>query len=195
VMLAWGLLFCLLASRPPVFSTHFQYSCIIIPVAFALAPTALRQIEDGRFVRLAGLDGPRFARALLFAAFVASLLTSWKFGGVIDNGSFHGGFSPPARELSAKDRETYAWIRRQVDQIPLRDSVGMTNRTGAHAANRRAAYFYPEHSDVDWLFLDDSELHGADLDRHNKAVAAGTFELVEKHDRFSVYRHKRPAPR
>ncbi len=193
-MLFYGLFFCLLASRPAVYSTHFQYSCIIIPVAFALTPEALGQIADGRFVRWAGLDGGRFRRALLTAAFVTSLLTSWKFGGVVDNASFHGGFGPPARALGDKDRETYAWVRQQVDQMPITDSVGATNRTGAHIANRRGAYFYPEHSDVDWLFLDETELRAPDLERHHKAVAAGTFELVSKHDRFAVYKHKTPKP-
>jgi uncharacterized membrane protein len=191
-MLSWGLLFCMLASRMAVFSIHFQYSCIIIPVAFALTPEALRQIEEGPFVRAHGLDGARYRRALLAAAFVMSLLTCWKFGGMVDNTSFHGGFSPPARTLTDKDKETYDWIRSEVAKIPLEDSVGMTNRTGAHAANRRAAFFYPEHSDVDWVFIDETELRGNDLDRHNKAVQSGVFELVSRHDRFSIFKRKKP---
>jgi uncharacterized membrane protein len=191
-MLAWGMLFCLLASRPAVYSIHFQYSCIIIPVAFAMLPEALRQIEEGRFVQARGLDGVRFRRALLAAGFATSLLISWKYGGILDNASFHGGFGPVARSLSEKDKETYAWIRSEVEKIPLEDSVGMTNRTGAHAANRRAAFFYPEHSDVDWVFIDETELRGGDLDRHNKALQSGVLELVSKHDRFSIYRRKKP---
>jgi uncharacterized membrane protein len=191
-VLAWGMLFCLLASRSAVYSPHFQYSCIIIPAAFAMTPEALRQVEDGPFVRTHGLDGARYRSALLAAGFVMSLLASWKFGGIVDNGSFHGGFGPPARALTDKDKETYAWIRSEVDRIPLQDSVGLTNRTGAHAANRRAAFFYPEHSDVDWVFVDDTELRGGDLDRHNKAVQSGVFELVSKHDRFSIYKRKKP---
>ncbi len=194
VMLFYGLFFCLLATRAAVYSTHFQYSCIIIPVAFALTPEALGQIADGRFVRWAGLDGGRFWRALLTAAFVASLLVSWKFGGIVDNATFHGGFGPVARTLTDKDRETYAWIREQTDQIPIKDSVGATNRTGAHIANRAGAYFYPEHTDVDWLFVDENEVRAADLERHHKAVQAGTFELVSKHDRFAVYKRKKPQP-
>jgi uncharacterized membrane protein len=190
-MLAWGMIFCLLATRPAVFSTHFQYSCIIIPVAFALVPEALRQVEDGPFARAYGLDGVRFRQALLAGAFVASLLTSWKFGGVIDNGSFHGGFGPPARSLSDKDRETYAWIEREVAKIPRDASVGTTNRAGAYVSNRKAAYFYPEHTDVDWLFLDDSEIRGADQERLAKSVKAGVFELIGKHDRFALYQRKK----
>jgi hypothetical protein len=153
-------------------------------------PEALRQVEEGPFVRAHGLDGLRYRRALLFACLVMSLLASWKFGGISDNLSFHGGFGPPARALGDKDRETYAWLRAQVDKIPIHDSVAATNRTGAHISNRKGAYFYPEHSEVDWLVIEESEIRGADLDRHNKAVQAGVFELVSRHDRFAVFRRK-----
>jgi uncharacterized membrane protein len=190
VMLVWGLLFCLLASRGAVFSVHFQYSCIIIPVVFAVTPAALRQIEDGPVVRMLGLDGARVWRALLAAAFAASLLVTWKFGAVIDNGTFRGGFSPVARGLTPKDNELYAWIRQQIDQIPRGASVAVTNRTGPHASNRQQAYFYPEHSEVDWLFIDEAEIRGGDLEKHNKNLAAGVFELVAKRDRLAFYKRR-----
>jgi uncharacterized membrane protein len=189
VMLFWGLFFCLLASRAAVFSTHFQYSCIIIPIAFAIAPTALKQIEEGPFVQRHALDGPRYARALVAGAFVASLLASWKFGGIVENASFHGGFTPPARQLSEKDKETYAWIRTEVAKIPLQDSVGTTNRTGPHASNRPRAYHYGEHPEVEWAFIDENEAKSDD--RHNKAVQKGDLELVSKHDHFAIYHRKK----
>jgi uncharacterized membrane protein len=193
-MLGWGLIFCLLASRSAVFSTHFQYSCILIPVAFAIAPTALRQIEDGSVVRRLGLDGRRFRRSVVFGAFVASMLTSWKFGGMFENATFHGGFGPAARTLTDKDRETYLWVRTEVAKIPLEDSVGLTNRTGPHASNRARAYHYHEHPEVDWAFVDDLELRGAELDRHNKAVQSGALELVSRHDHYSIYHRKKKQP-
>jgi uncharacterized membrane protein len=191
VMLAWGLVFCLLASRGAVFSVHFQYSSIIIPVVFAITPAALRQIEDGPLVRMIGLDGARVWRALLVAAFAASLLVSWKFGGILDNGSFRGGFSPVARGLTAKERELYGWVREQLDQVPRSASVSVTNRTGAHASNRQRAYFYPEHSEVDWLFIDEAEIRGADLEKHTKNMAAGVFDLVAKRERIALYKRKK----
>ena len=191
VMLGWGIVFCLLASRFAVYSPHFQYSSTIIPFAFAMTPEALRQIEEGPFVRWTGLDGGRFRRALLAAAFVASVLVSWKFGGIVENTAFRGGFVPVARSLSDKERETYAWIREQVAKIPPDASVGLTNRTGAHAANRRHAYFYPERTDVGWIFIDEAELHGAELEKHNKLIREGGFEIVARHDRLSLYKAKK----
>ena len=69
--------------------------------------------------------------------------------------------------------------------------MGATNRTGPHVSNRRGAYFYPEHSEVDWLFIEETDLRGADLEKHNKAVQAGTFELISRHDRFALYKRKK----
>ncbi len=191
LMLGYGLFFCLLATRGAVFSVHFQYSSLLIPVAFALTPVALQQIGDGPFVRMTGLDGPRYWRGVLAAAFVASLLVSWKFGAVVNNATFRGGFSPVARSLSDKERDTYAWIRQQVDQIPSSASVGTTNRVGAFVADRREAFFFPEHQKADFLFLDENEVKGDGQDKLNKAVQAGVFELVSRHDRLSFYRRKK----
>jgi uncharacterized membrane protein len=187
IMLVYGLLFCLLASRGAVYSVHFQYSSVILPIAFALTPGVLRQIEAGEVCAGLGLDGRRLSRALSAAAFAASLLTSWKFGGILENQSFKGGFVGVARQLSDKDRETYAWIREQTAKIPVQASVGVTNRTGPHASNRKRAYFYNEHTDVDWLFIDEAELKAPDLDKINKS---GTFTLVARHDKLALYKKK-----
>ncbi len=185
VMLVWGLFFCLLASRGAVYSVHFQYSALIIPIVFAVTPAALAQIEDGPLVRAAGLDGARLGRSLLFAAFVSSLLVSWKFGALVENATFRGGFTPLARSLGPKETETYAWIREQVDKLPIHASVGLTQRTGAHAANRHAAYYYPEHLGVEWLFIDEAELKGPDMEK-----VKSSFDLVARHDKFAIY-HRR----
>jgi uncharacterized membrane protein len=191
LMLAYGLFFCLLATRTAVFSVHFQYSSLLIPIAFALTPAALQQIEDGRLVRAAGLDGARYWRALLGAAFVASLLVSWKFGGILENATFRGGFAPVARTLSPKEKETIAWMQEQIGRIPESASVGTTNRVGAHVADRKDAVFYPEHVKVDYLFLDETELKSSDMEKLNRSVRDGTFELVSRHEKLSVYRRKK----
>ena len=191
LLLAYGLFFCLLATRTAVFSVHFQYSSLLIPIVFALTPIALRQIEDGPLVRAAGLDGARYWRALLAAGFAASLLVSWKFGGILENATFRGGFVGVARSLSPKEQETFAWMREQIGQMPASASVGTTNRIGAHVADRREAVFFPEHVKVDYLFLDEGELKPADNDKVAKMVKDGTFELVSRHDKLTVYKRKR----
>ena len=188
VMLLYGLLFSLLASRPAVYSPHFQYSATLLPIAFALTPEALRQIRDGRLEGTLALDGARISRALVFSVFVASVLVSWKFGGLVENQSFRGGFNRVARSMGDKEHETYAWIREQARSIPLRAAVGTTNRLGAHVSNRKTAYFYPEHQNVDYLFLDEGEIKGPDLEKHNKILANGTFLLVARRDKLVLYK-------
>ncbi|MFT3774484.1 MAG: DUF2079 domain-containing protein [Minicystis sp.] len=188
VLLLYGMLFTLLASRSAVFSPHFQYSSVILPMAFALTPEALRQIEDGRVANRLNLDGPRLSRALIVATFTASVLVSWKFGGIVDNQAFRGGFARVARGLTDKDRETFAWIEETTAKIPRNASVGTTNRLGAHVSNRMQAYFYPEKQNVDWLFLDENEIKATELDKHNKNVQSGAFVLVARREKMALYK-------
>jgi uncharacterized membrane protein len=184
VMLAWGILFCLLATRPALYGIHFHYPSIIIPVAFALVPAALQRIAARPG------DGARRARSILVAAFAASVLCSWKLGAFVENSAFRAGYLPVARALSAEQRDTYAWVREQVDRIPGAASVGVTNTLGAHCANRATAYLYPERADVDWLFVDEAQLGGAGIEAHRRNVEAGIFEPVARRGTLALYRRR-----
>jgi uncharacterized membrane protein len=186
------MLFCFMASRAAVFSPHFQYSSILMPIAFMLTPMALRQIEDGRVPGALGLDGRRLSRALLGGALVASLLCSWKFGGILDNQSFKGGFARVARGLGEKERNRYAWLREAVAQIPPDAVVGVTNVTGCHVSNRKEVYFYPYATppNTEWFLIDEGELKGGDLDRHNRALQQGKLREVTRFEKLVLYRKK-----
>jgi uncharacterized membrane protein len=190
VMLIYGLLFCLLASRAPVFSISFQYSSVIYPIAFALTPVALAGFADGRLAPFLGLDGKRLSRALLGFVFLASVLTSWKFGAILDNASFKGGFGRVARGVSAEARATHAWVREHVEKIPPGASVGTTNKMGPHVSNRKEVYFYPDRRRTDYVFLDESELRGGDLETHNKAVARGEFKEIGRRGKIVLFKRK-----
>ncbi|MEP7120674.1 MAG: DUF2079 domain-containing protein [Byssovorax sp.] len=196
IMLGYGLLFTLLATRTAVFSPAFQYSATLIPFAFALTPIALRQIEGGSLPAQLGLDGRRLGTALLGAALASSVLVSWKFGGYLENQAFRGGFSRVARGLTPAEKETYAWIDATVALIPAGASVGTTNKLGCHVSNRKDAVFYPGHGAVDYVFLDESEIKGADLDQHNKAVQTGKLVLITRRTTMALFKstEKKPAP-
>ena len=187
-MLGYGLLFTLLATRTAVFSPAFQYSVTLIPFAFALTPIALRQIEDGALPAQLGLDGRRLASGFLGAALVASLLVSWKFGGFLENQAFRGGFSRVARGVTPAEKLTYAWVNETAALIPPGASVGTTNKLGCHVSNRKDAVFYPGHGATDYVFLDESEIKGTDLDAHNKAVQQGKLVLVSRRDKMALFR-------
>ncbi|MEO7326952.1 MAG: DUF2079 domain-containing protein, partial [Minicystis sp.] len=196
VMLAYGLLFCFLASRSAVFTPSFQYSNLILCVAFAITPAAVARLEEGSFAALHGLDGKRLARAAVAAMLVASLLVSWKFGGFVDNQAFRGGFGRVARQLSQHDKDTYAWVEEQVAKVPMTVSVGVTNKMGPHISNRKDVIFYPESRLPEYVFIDESELKGGDLDKHNKNVKEGKIVQIARRDKMALFRQppKQPTP-
>lgn len=187
-MLVYGLLFCLLASRGAVYSIAFQYTAVLIPIAFVLTPMALRQIEESGLPPRLGLDGSRLSRALLGATLVATLLVSWKFGGFVENAAFRGGFSRVTRTLTEDQKKTYAWVRQASAQIPRAAVVETTNRVGPHVSNRKAAYFYPEHPTAEFLFLDEAEIVPAELEKLRAAVNARKLVEVTRRERLVVYR-------
>ncbi|WP_438033131.1 DUF2079 domain-containing protein [Sorangium sp. So ce204] len=194
-MLVYGLMFCLLASRDAVFSIHFQYSSILFPIAFALTPLALKRIESSAPAAYYGLDGRRLSRALLAAMLVASALVSWKFGGLVDNASFRGGFSRVARKLTPEHEATYAWVRKQVEAIPPGAIVGTTNKMGPHVSNRKEAYFYPgdRAAIVQYVLLDEGELKGRDLERHNASVKRGELKELSRLKKMALFQRVKPA--
>jgi uncharacterized membrane protein len=190
VMLFYGLLFCLLASRGPVFQIGFQYSAILFPVAIALVPVALRQVREGRFAAYAELDPARLSRALLVGCLTATLLVSWKFGGIVDNATFKGGFARVTRSLSDDQKALYAWVDEQATSIPEGASVGTTNRLGSHVSNRMKAYFYPSKTGVDYLFIDESELKAPELEKHKQAVDRGDFVQISRNGKLALLKRK-----
>jgi hypothetical protein len=146
VMLIYGLLFCFLASarsglHDPTSST--RASCP--PVAFALDPIAVASLREGEIVACpSGSTGRRLARALVGAMLVATLLVSWKFGGLVDNATFKGGFGRVTRRSPkhAEGHSTRGSTRRR-PSIPEGVSVGTTNRLGPHVSNRNARDLLP----------------------------------------------------
>ncbi|WP_437687673.1 DUF2079 domain-containing protein [Sorangium sp. So ce176] len=194
-MLAYGLMFCLLASRDAVFSIHFQYSAVLFPIAFALAPIGLKRAADSAPAAYFGLDGRRLSRALLAATLVASALVSWKFGGLVENASFRGGFSRVARRLTPDQEATYAWVRQQVEAIPPGAVVGATSKMGPHISNRKEAYFYPgdRAALVHYVLLDEGELKAKDLERHNAAVKRGELMELSRLKKMALFKRVKPA--
>jgi len=155
VMLLYGLGICLLASRPPVFSTHFQYSCTIFPIAFAILPSAIADMRNnGWQLRALGIDSQRFSRAAVTFVLVATALSSFKFGGIVNNTAFKGGFARVTRTHSPATRKRYQAVRRMVDKIPPGASVAATNRLGPHISNRQHAYMLRQAKTTDYEFVD-----------------------------------------
>ena len=157
-----------------VFSVHFQYSSVLLPVAFALTPDGAP--ARSRTASVARAARPRRARA---SRGRCSRRRSWR--ACSSRGSsaassttrrFKGGFARVARGLTDKDRETLRLARAsRPRRSRVAASVGVTNRLGAHASNRKHAFFYPgERRTPTTCFIDEAELQGADLEKHKKNV-------------------------
>lgn len=173
IMLLYGLFITLAANREAVYSTHFQYSCLIFPIAFAIAPLAVARIRDGEVSWLNNFDRARIQRGLAWFLVVGSVLFSWKFGALVQNTSFRGGFARVTRELSDKERDRYRLLRELVARIPPDASVVATNSVGPHISNREKAYLYSQRKTSDYVLVNRRELRDWVKTWHRQRVASG----------------------
>jgi uncharacterized membrane protein len=188
-MLLYGLLFTLLASRSAVYSTHFQYTAALLAFAFATAPVAVARMADGEAVKALGIDGRRLKAALVVGMVVAAGAVSWKFGGIIQNDAFRGGFYKVARTLSDDQRATHDWIREMAKEIPPNASVGVSNKLGPHVSGRRHAYFYGQKR-TEYVFVDEKELKSDRSRAHKKAIEEERLEEIGRKGSMALFRAK-----
>jgi uncharacterized membrane protein len=192
-MLIYGAIFCLLASKPAVYSIAFQYSTVILPLAFVAAVIALEQLPDWRIVAAHGLDAARLRRALIALSLTASALVSWKLGALDPHHVFYAGFTPIAHDLDDAAREQYAWVDAAIARIPPGASVTSTQRLGPFVSNRRDAYDYASGKPSDYLFLDEGELSLMEDMTHAQEVNRGELEIVTRRQALVLYR-RNPTP-
>ena len=182
VMLLYGFIFILLASRTAVYSTHFQYSAVLLPVAIALAPLGLRLLREAR-PKDTGLT-----TVIMGCVLVASLLVSWKHGAVLENSSFRGGFRPIVRTWTEPLQERYDSFLELVSVIEPDASVSATDRVGAHVSNRAEVHRLDQNIDTDYLLVDTSDLRGRNKASLQRREKAGKVELIEHTGRWRLYR-------
>jgi uncharacterized membrane protein len=108
LLLGYGAAFTLLASREHVYSLHFHYSAVVLPFLFYLSVTALAEPQGtSRFLApLLGrgrLSTRRLQLLLVTAALAATVITSWRFGGIVPNRTFRAGFRALDRSPTAED--------------------------------------------------------------------------------------------
>jgi uncharacterized membrane protein len=131
ILLAYGAALTLLASRSYLFSIHFQYSSLLIPFLYVLSARGLGRIRSGE-VSFTGLSGPRLCRALAFGVLASALVCSWKFGGIVDNSSFQGGFRPLSRDPRPDQLELSRWLKYVARSIPRGAKVAANSRLVTH---------------------------------------------------------------
>jgi uncharacterized membrane protein len=161
ILLAYGLIFCLLASRPHVHSIYYQYSSTLLPFVMALLPLGVVIVSRSTLARKLGLEVRRTRLALLAAVAIASLLTSWKFGVFVENsafrlGTFHSVHLEHAERL-ARYESRYRFLATKVlPRIPTTASVRANRVLLPHVTNRQEVYMYPlgNRADYHLIYLD-----------------------------------------
>ncbi len=184
----FGLFYILLASRGPVFSIHFQYSVVLFPVLFALTPIALRRLRDSDLAERIGLARAQLVSVLLACVLASSLLMSWKFGRVVPNTSFRGGWARIPHALTLEQEKRYQEFRKFIEQIPADASVTATSRIAPHVSNRAQIWSYRDKKETEYLMLDTRELKGWPRKHHRDRLAAGKLELVAKDGTLQLFR-------
>lgn len=184
-MLALALAFSLLATSRHVYNPFFHYTSMLYPVVLAWAPAGASRLAAMRWSA-----APLRARraAILASVAMATLLTSFTYGGLHHNDVFRAGFRPPRRELSDGALERLAWLEAQLDAIPEETPIAVTGRVGPHAATRPHVYAYPTEEEVDVVVV-----FGGDLRRDRKAVLQeavkrGTWRIDASSGSMQIFR-------
>lgn len=180
VMLLYGLIFILLASRSAVYSPHFQYSAVLFPVALALGPLGLHNLRDKR------TNPGAFSFAMMGCVLIASSLTSWKQGAIVDNAVFRGGFRPIVRTLTEAQTVRYAKMQDLLSVIHPDASVSASNAAGAHVSSRADAYHIKQRIDTDYVLVDSRDLKGGV--RRAFQEREGELALVGRVEPWRLYR-------
>lgn len=186
ILSVYGLLFIGLASRKHVFSLHFQYSALLLPMLFVAVPDGLARVTDGPRMKLLGLERARLAWTLMFGMLVATTITSVKYGVIFPNSSFKAGWNRLTRIPSAEMREKYVRVKEIAALIGPDAAVSVTSAVGPHLSNRRKAYHWPTVNDADYLVIN-SELKKEDERRLKRLRDKKQFRLIDDVAGISLY--------
>ncbi len=192
VMMLYGLAFLLLASRPQVFTLHFQYTATLFPVLFALTALALGRVVAGRGV--AGVGGDRLVTALVAGILAATAASSAKFGALVPNESFRAGFVAPRFRMTDENRERYAWLTESIAAMQPAESVAATSEIAPHVSNRAHTGIFPRLWGSDWILVNVRSLRPWGRANLELLRGAGAYETVSERGGFERLRRRRDIP-
>ncbi len=196
VMMLYGFAFLLLASRAPVFSTHFQYPVVLFPVAFALTPIALSELDRARIVSFFALDPRRLVPALVLGMFVSGAVFSAKYGALAPSDAFRGGFTRLNRTLDTRQSERYDALLELIAQIPADASVSASQRVGAHVSSRDQIEMFPDGWGADFILLEPGALDAATRKVYTQLKSTSAYSLIGEKNGVALYKRdpSRPLP-
>jgi uncharacterized membrane protein len=182
LMLAYGCALTLLASRPFLFSIHFQYTSLLIPFLFVLTADGLGRIRRGE-VTFGKLTGERLARALAFGVMISTVLASWKLGGLVHNASFQGGFRPL---YDIQDLALDAWLKKVGKSLPRGATVAGNSRLITHLGIVTSIRLIEMRRASDYVVANvKAPPTGATI---LAEAARGELQLLSSYEHFHLYR-------
>ena len=198
ILLAYGLVFCLLSSKPGPHSIYKQYSSVLLPFAMALLPYGLRELTRSQRLERIGCDGARARRALTVGVAVAALLVSWKFGAFLENRAFRvAQWRPPVHFTPAgelvEEEARYRALAELVARIPASASVSATRFLVPHVSNRAEVHIYPRGTHADYLLVQAKTLEGRGERRFQAQRESEDFEEVASGGGIVLLKRVRPA--
>jgi uncharacterized membrane protein len=185
ILLAYGAALTLLASRPFLYSIHFQYSSPLIPFLFTLTASTLGRIREGELCPRSW-SGRRAALALSFGVLVATTITSVKFGGFFQNRTFQGGFRPLVREPSESQLEMDAWLRKTSRSLPRGAKVAASSRVLTHLGSVTSVYLLEDRREAEYVIAGPGQKVGNTTIAQE--VARGYLERLTGLRHMSLYR-------
>lgn len=186
ILSVYGLLFIGLASRKHVYSLHFQYSALLLPMLFAAAPDGLARVVDSPRMKALGFERARLAWTLMLGMVAATLVTTVKYGVIFPNTSFKAGWNRLSRLPTQEMRERYARVKEIAAFIGPDAAVSVTSAVGPHMSNRRKAYHWPTVNDADYLVLS-SEMKKEDERRLKRLRDKKQFRLIDDVAGIALY--------
>ncbi len=179
ILSVYGLLFVGLASRKHVYSLHFQYSALLLPMLFAAIPDGLARVSESTRLRALGFERARLAWTLIFGMLVSATVVTVKYGVIFPNAAFKAGWNRLTRVSTPDMRERYARVREIVAFVGPDAAVSMTSAIGPHLSNRRKAYHWPTVQDADFIVLNSDNYRKEDERRIKRLKDKRQFRLVD----------------
>lgn len=184
---AYGFAFIGLASRKYVFTLHYQYSTFLLPFIYMGYVDGLRRLTSSRMWRALSVDRFVLRRALMFTSVVATLGLSAKYGALMKNDSFRGGWNVLHREFNERDADRMKDFLSFKELIPDDVAVCAPTVVAPHLSNRPKAYRYP-HCGSSTYFLLDSNPRRKEDKENLKRYKDQKYEVLKESNRMILLR-------
>jgi uncharacterized membrane protein len=150
ILLAYGAALTLFATVPEVTSLHFEHSSLLVPFLFALAAAGLARLAATQRP-IAFVSGPKLARALGVGIALGTVLSSWKLGALVENGSFRAGAQPLARSVTPDQFRLDTWLKKLSRSFPKGVKVAATSHLIPHLGSASHLYSLEDRSRADYV--------------------------------------------